>query len=244
VPPVGKICVGHVDETINKEYISNVPTGDVLVKGIHLKEYYVDLSPGGKQPRWVRKTDFIRSRPSALQAINAWRIIGRNTQNKACSRRLKFALLPPGYVCSNSIKQIILTDDSIEPLYLLGLLNSSTLNWYFERFCSPNNIRNYNIEALPIPRAPTPIQQAFVHVAKLIMDTSGETREFLDKSLMDPMAYELYFKDEADLIQAIGNLQGDGELIRRARSDSAITQKLRALTGEEQYRLIRRATYK
>lgn len=246
VPPVGEIYVGHVDETINKAYISEVPTGDIFVKGIHLKEYSVDLSPGGKQPRWVRKEDFIMSRPSALPVINSMRIIGRNTQNKACARRLKFALLPPGYVCGNSVKQIILTGDSIEPSYLLGLLNSSTLNWYSELFCSQNNIRNYNIEALPIQRAPRDVQQAFARVARLIMSTSGETKEFLDKKLMDTMAYELYFKDRAELVPAIGGLRelGDGDFICRSMSDDTIIRKISALAEEEPYGLIRGASYK
>jgi len=153
IPPVGEISVGNVDETFDKAYISEEPTGHILIKGIHLKEYYVDLSPGGMQPRWVKKDEFLRKRPSAARMAGLQRIIGRNTQNKACSRRLKFALLPPGYLCSNSIKQIVITDPLIDPYYLLGILNSSTLNWYFELFCSQNNIRNYRIEALPVVRA-------------------------------------------------------------------------------------------
>jgi adenine-specific DNA-methyltransferase len=246
VPPVGEIYVGHIDETINKEYVTEVPTGDIFVKGIHLKEYSVDLSSGGRQPRWVKKAEFIRSRPSALSVIGQWRIIGRNTQNKACARRLKFALLPPGYVCGNSVKQIILTDKSIGPLYLLGLLNSSVLNWYFELFCSQNNIRNYNIEALPIVRAPGDVQETFVRVVRLIMNSVGEAREFLDMALMDSMAYELYFKDHAGLISAIGGLHGygDGEFIHQAMSDEAILQKISDLMREEPFKLIREAMFK
>ncbi|HTX43470.1 MAG TPA: TaqI-like C-terminal specificity domain-containing protein, partial [Methanocella sp.] len=246
VPPVGEIYVGHVDETINREYITESPTGDIFVKGVHLREYSVDLSPGGRQPRWVRKADFIRSRPSASSVIGQWRIIGRNTQNKACARRLKFALLPPGFVCGNSIKQIILADKSLEPLYLLGLLNSSVLNWHFELFCSQNNIRNYNIEALPIVRAPKDVQDAFARVAGLIMGSTGEVREFLDMRLMDTMAYELFFKPTTDLIMAIGGMRGygDSEIIRYAMSDEAILHKIGDLLGEEPFQLMREAALK
>jgi len=244
--PVGEVSVGHIDETINKEYISETPTGDIFVKGIHLKGYSVDLSPGGRQPRWARKADFLRSRPSALSVIGRWRIIGRNTQNKACARRLKFALLPPGYVCGNSIKQIVVADDGIEPLYLLGLLNSSVLNWYFELFCSQNNIRNYNIEALPVVRAPGEVQDAFARVARLIMGSIGDVREFLDMALMDSMAYELYFKDDAGLVPTITGLTGysDNEFIRCVMSDGAILHKISGLMMEEPFKLIREAALK
>ena len=194
-PPIGTITVGQVDETIDKEFISEMPTGDIFVKGIHLQEYAVDLSPEGRQPRWVDKEAFIKKKPSALLTISQPRIIGRNTLNKACSRRLKFAMLPPGYVCSNSIKQVVMTDPGTDPLYLLALLNSSTLNWYFEMFNDQNNIRNYSVEALPIVRAPAEIQRAFASIVKLIIGSKGEDREYLDKKILDPMVYELYFSE-------------------------------------------------
>jgi Alw26I/Eco31I/Esp3I family type II restriction m6 adenine DNA methyltransferase len=233
VLPVGEISVGNVDETFDKEYISEEPTGHIFVKGIHLKEYVVDLSPEGRQPRWVKKDSFLRKRPSALAAVSRPRIIGRNTQNKACSRRLKFAMLPAGYLCSNSIKQIVITDAGIEPLYLLGLLNSSTLNWYFELFCSQNNIRNYRIEALPIVRAPGKVQDAFARVARLIMASKGLEREFFDKGLMDAMVFELYF--------------GGPGLIEAAASgivDEKTHQMMEAIKADERYRMVTKATNK
>jgi|GEM_PF-6010199 len=240
-PPVGEISVGQVDETIDKEYISESPTGDIFIKGIHLKEYKVDLSPGGKQPRWVKKTEFIKARPSALAVIDQWRIVGRNTQNKACARRLKFAMLPPGYVCGNSIKQIIVTDENIEPLYLLGLLNSSVLNWCFELFCSQNNIRNYNIEALPIARAPQNVQALFARIARLIVDSTDNVRLFLDQAVMDSLVFELYFLDDACILHELLPLQklNDADFIRHVTGDAAIAQKLRDIMADERFGLIR-----
>ena len=201
--PVGNITVGNLDETLDKEFVSATPTEDIFIKGIHLHEYQVDLAETGAKPRWALKKAFLRKRPSAARIIESPRIIGRNTLNKACKRRLKFAMLPPGYVCGNSIKQIIITDRDIQPEYLLGLLNSAVLNWYFEVFCSQNNVRNYSIEALPIPRAPKPVQDAIAYVATAIMASSGQTREYLDKKLMDALVYELYFIETDMLSSAV-----------------------------------------
>ncbi len=205
-PPIGEISVGNVDETIDRDFVSDAPAGDIFVKGIHLDEYSVDLRPDGPQPRWIRKDEFLEKRPAAARTIASSRVIGRNTRNKASSRRLKFALLPEGYLCGNSVKQIIVTDKNIDPLYLIALLNSSVLNWYFEVFCSQNNIRNYSIEALPVPRATRQVQEAFAFVARLIMSSEGEEREFLDKKLMDAMTYELYFMEMRTLAVLCGPL--------------------------------------
>ena len=242
--PIGTITVGQVDETIDKEFISEIPTGDIFVKGIHLKEYAVDLSPEGLQPRWVRKERFLKKRPSAFSTISQPRIIGRNTQNKACSRRLKFALLPPGYVCSNSIKQIVMTDPMINPLYLLAVLNSSTLNWYFEVFNDQNNIRNYSVEALPIVRASAEIQRTFASIVKLLIGSTDSDREYLDKKILDPMVYELYFSEsKTGLIGAISSKIYDDPTIQKLRDDN-ITKKCEMIEKDLRYDMVTRATYK
>jgi Alw26I/Eco31I/Esp3I family type II restriction m6 adenine DNA methyltransferase len=243
-PPVGEISVGNVDETIDKEFVSHAPTGDIFVKGIHLSEYAVDLRPDGPGPRWVRKDEFQKKRPAAARVISCPRIIGRNTRNKACSRRLKFALLPEGYVCGNSIKQIVVTDKSIDPLYLTALLNSSVLNWYFEVFCSQNNIRNYSIEALPVPRTRQQVQDAFAFVARLIMDSRGEEREFLDKKLMDAMAYELYFMDMRMLSSAVLSSMEDGATAETLKREEDIAAIIDSIMAREGFRVIQDATYR
>jgi Alw26I/Eco31I/Esp3I family type II restriction m6 adenine DNA methyltransferase len=243
-PPIGEISVGNVDETIDKEFISHTTTGDIFVKGIHLSEYVVDLRPDGPGPRWVRKEAFLEKRPAVGRVIAHPRIIGRNTRNKASSRRLKFALLPEGYVCGNSIKQIIVTDRDIDPLYLMALLNSSVLNWYFEVFCSQNNIRNYCIEALPIPRASQQAQDAFAFVARLIMESSGDVREFLDKKIMDAMAYELYFMDMRMLSSAILSSMEDGATAETFKREEDIAAIVDRITSREGFRVIQSATYR
>jgi hypothetical protein len=245
VPQVGMITVGQVDETIDKEFISETPTGDIFIKGIHLKEYKVDLSPDGLQPRWIKKEAFLRKKPSAISVISQPRIIGRNTLNKACSRRLKFAMLPAGYVCSNSIKQVLLTDRSIDPLYLMALLNSSTLNWYFELFNDQNNIRNYSIEALPIVRASASVQQVYAKLVRLLMESSGADREYLDKEILDPMVYELYFSDHnKGLIETVFSSIDDIMTIEKLRSDPGIRKEINEIEKDSRYRLITRSTYK
>jgi hypothetical protein len=132
-------------------------------------------------------------------------------------------------------------DISIEPLYLLGLLNSSTMNWYFELFCSQNNIRNYRIEALPIVRASKGVQAIFARVSRLIMSSEGEAREFLDHVLMDCMVFELYFLDGHGLIGTLEPLQklDDASFIRRALTGRAIGQLIKKIMADERYGLVK-----
>jgi Alw26I/Eco31I/Esp3I family type II restriction m6 adenine DNA methyltransferase len=170
VPSVGEVGVGHLDETFDESFLSMQPTGDLVVKGIHLDQYFVNLDPDGPQPRWVKKEAFLEKKKEAGENIKYERIIGRNTINRAMRPRLKFALLQSGIVITNAIKYIIPRDVTLDKYYVIGLLNSSVLNWRFELFSSQNNIRNYEIEGLPFYRADAEGQQAIVDKVKKIID--------------------------------------------------------------------------
>ena len=208
IPAVGIMGVGHLDETINKKFMSDEPGDDLLIKGMHLDRYFVNLDPDGPKPRWVRdKEVFLNDeKPSAAILLNKRNvIIGRNTINKASRPRLRFALLERGYILGNSIKFIVDLVDGINPYYLISLLNSTLLNWRFELFSSQNNIRNYDIESLPIPRIHESEQGPFIKIAKYLMflkqyknyfkpdnEKLEEMIRFFE-DLVDCLVYELYF---------------------------------------------------
>ena len=173
IPPfkgIGEIGEGELHETKHKEFLSEKTTGDLVVKGIHLDQYFVNLDPDGPQPRWVRKDDFLKKKPEAGENIRHERIIGRNTLNRAVRPRLRFALLQPGIVITNSIKYIIPKDKELDKYYIIAVLNSSLLNWRFELFSSQNNIRNYEIEELPFLRADAKGQQTIASIVKRIIE--------------------------------------------------------------------------
>lgn len=209
VPPVGEIGVGHLDETFDKEFMSDESGDDLLIKGIHLDRYFVNLDPNGPKPRWiVNKEEFFRRKPEAEKIAEKHKIIGRNTINKASKPRLRFAPLGIGYVITNAIKFIIINNDSLmSKEYLISLLNSSILNWRFELFSLQNNIRNYEIEELPIPRISLQVQKIFIIFAKYMLFLKQYQNYFAKDdshlnyiidyfdNLIDCLVYELYLGD-------------------------------------------------
>jgi Alw26I/Eco31I/Esp3I family type II restriction m6 adenine DNA methyltransferase len=170
VPSVGEIGEGHLHETFDQEFLSEKNTGDLVVKGIHLDQYFVNLDPEGPQPRWVKKDAFLKKKPEAEENIRFERIIGRNTLNRAIRPRLRFTLLRPGLIITNAIKYIIPKDVKLDKYYIIGLLNSSILNWRFELFSSQNNIRNYEIEDLPFYRADMKTQKNMADKVKRVIE--------------------------------------------------------------------------
>ena len=208
ISPVGEVGEGHLHETFDKEFMSNKPGDDLLIKGIHLDRYFVNLDPDGPKPRWiVNKEKFFEKKPEAKKVAEQEKVIGRNTINKASKPRLRFAPLSKGYVITNAVKFIIDIDESIELYFLISLLNSTLLNWRFELFSLQNNIRNYEIESLPIPRIPKKEQKPFIILAKYMLFLKQYQNYFAreDKhlqyiidyfdNLIDCLVYELYLGD-------------------------------------------------
>ncbi|MCL0032600.1 BREX-1 system adenine-specific DNA-methyltransferase PglX [Peptococcaceae bacterium] len=75
-PPVGEIGVGHLDETFDKEFMSDEPGDDLLIKGIHLDRYFVNLDPEGPKPRWIKdKERFFEKKPETEKVAEVDKII-------------------------------------------------------------------------------------------------------------------------------------------------------------------------
>ncbi len=209
VPSVGKVGVGHLDETFDEDFMSDEPGDDLLIKGIHLDRYFVNLDPNGPKPRWIvnKEAFFKKKQEEAKEVAEQEKIIGRNTINKASKPRLRFALLSKGYVITNAVKFIVNIDESIDPCFLISLLNSKLLNWRFELCSSQNNVRNYEIEALPIPRIPKEEQKPFIILAKYMLFLKQYQNYFAQDNehlkhitdyfdnLIDCLVYELYLGD-------------------------------------------------
>jgi len=158
--PVGNIGEGHLHETIDKKFMSEKPTGDLLIRGVHIRRYFVDLTPEGEQPRWVKKEAFLKHKPSAKEVLKKNpKIIGRQMVHREETWKLHFTFIDNEFVMSNGVRWIILNINEFDAKFILGVINSSLLNWRFRLFSQTYNVKPYEIESLPIVHA-TPDQQA------------------------------------------------------------------------------------
>lgn len=115
--------------------------------------------------------------------------------------RLKMTIIDSGIFCGNSANYILIEDSGMQQEYLLALLNSRLLNWFFKLFSTNSNVNGYEVDNLPIAQPGT-------HGA-LIVDTVNEilsitkdvnypistTKQAKVKELesqIDQMVYELY----------------------------------------------------
>lgn len=139
---------GELDLTANKKYITDSNTGYPLIRGRNIDFYNLI---NGDEKEYI-KTDFI-DLTNKKKYIENERIACQQIANMKKDRRVTFTLIPSNYILGNSCNFISVEKNKYEiDIYtILGLFNSSIVNWLFKLTSSNNHINNYEIDSFPIP---------------------------------------------------------------------------------------------
>jgi len=149
---------GEIDLSLNKNVVTSEKTEHRLIRGDHVERYIIHPSTKSKREGFVdinvlsKKTG---ANPKFKDSKN-YRIVGRQCSYLDKKRRLDFALLEPGHFVGNSCNYIYFDSDSNSKspsqklIALLGMLNSSVLEWYFKLYNSNNHVANYEIASFPV----------------------------------------------------------------------------------------------
>lgn len=139
---------GELDLTANKKYITDSNTGYPLIRGRNIDFYNLI---NGDEKEYI-KTDFI-DLTNKKKYIENERIACQQIANMKKDRRVTFTLIPSNYILGNSCNFISVEKNKYEiDIYtILGLFNSSIVNWLFKLTSSNNHVNNYEIDSFPIP---------------------------------------------------------------------------------------------
>lgn len=139
---------GELDISLNKNSIVGEETDFVLLRGRNIAYYELTNmeSLEHASPVFYEQT-------AKRTFIERPRLVCQQIVNMAKARRVAFAPVPKNVILANSCNFISLdeNDDNIDLFFLLGVLNSSVIDWYFKLTSSNNHINNYEIDNFPIP---------------------------------------------------------------------------------------------
>lgn len=127
-----------------------------VIHGDNTDAYFVDLSSVRKDAMWYKPPSQKLARDNHSHRE---RIVLQRIANIALKKRIKAAVIKgsksaPIYV-ENGANYILLDKHRGETFsieYILGVLNSSTLNQYFKLFSSSNNVQPSELKRLPIKK--------------------------------------------------------------------------------------------
>jgi Alw26I/Eco31I/Esp3I family type II restriction m6 adenine DNA methyltransferase len=151
--------VGEVDQTTYRRFIKSEPGNALLLRGAHLSPYRASTDKDDPAERWLESKGFIKARGGGRwkEDMQSPRIVQTGIVNMEAGRRLVAAEAPHGVYLGNSVNYWVPKDredwdGELLRGYLLGLLNSTPLEWRFRLTSSNNNVNLYEIRALPLPR--------------------------------------------------------------------------------------------
>ena len=138
---------GELDLTANRESITTEKNKAKLLRGKHISMFQVNLDSN----EYVVESFVEKSKKKCY--IMKPRIVCQQVSNLQKNQRIQYAPIEAGFVVANSCNFISVDDNKygIDLYFLLGLLNSPTINWLFKLTSSNNHINNYEIDSFPVP---------------------------------------------------------------------------------------------
>lgn len=153
-----KCYEGELNMTFHKPYFIQNKNNPKILKGASIQRYYFTEIMSQGEIEYLNEKRYLNDfKGEKTEHHNFERIAMQGMTGANDKIRIVMSLVPKGIYLANSCNYILPTKD-FPSKYLLGLLNSKLLNWYFRCFSTNSNVNSYEIENIPIPTA-TPAQQ-------------------------------------------------------------------------------------
>ncbi len=198
---MSEIRQGDLNLTTAKNYFSTVKTPVKLYRGKHIQRY--KLIPETEE---YVSSSLLRENVKNNQ--NMQFIVGQEVTGTTDKWRLHFCLTNKneGFLFGHTANKILLKDERNNK-FVLAMLNSKFMDWFFRKTSTNNHVMGYEIEQMPIPKIPAPDQQPFIELVDKILANKKagiDTRE-LEKQI-DALVYALYglTEEEIKIVETTG----------------------------------------
>lgn len=167
---------------------STTPSDVKMYRGCHVHRFYIDevvdeyIQNGYKQSVITTNT---KNTYLVCQQISG--MTDKRRFNVSLTKRDKCLF-------GNSVNKIELKD-SEKAKYILAIINSRIIDWYFRKTSTNNHVNIYELEQLPIPRATHEQQQTIMDIVDKIIQQK-RANPYSDTSILekeiDNLVYQLY----------------------------------------------------
>jgi adenine-specific DNA-methyltransferase len=184
---------GDINLGTYKDSVRSKPTGQLLVRGEHIQEYFVDLSDKNTDRRWFETKE-------VFSGVSRSRVVSQHIANMGLRKRLIASIIPENIVVGDSANCFEPISEDLSQKTILALLNSNLLNWYYKKLSTNNNVNIYEMDELPIRPFSRPQQKKVETIVDKLMKIKRESmgNSSLNAELsslqkeIDSMVYDLY----------------------------------------------------
>ena len=194
---------GEINLTTHKSLLrtekeKNAP----VVKGAAIQKWYFKEKMSQGEIVYLDDNKYLKmNEGKKSKHHNLSRIVTQGITGVDEKYRLKATYLERGIYCAHSTNYILIYDKNIGYQYVLALINSWLLNWYFKIFSTNSNVNSYEVNNIPVVIA-TEKQACLINLVDkiLFISKSNDYQQNLAKQAkvkeyekeIDQMVYKLY----------------------------------------------------
>ena len=234
-----KCATGELDMTFAKSVFTTDASNPTMHRGAAIGRYIIHEQMSQGERLYVDEKKLKSLRPKLLEKKNLERVALQGITGVNEVIRLKATMIANAY-CANSVNYIDNQLLRLDNYYLLGLVNSKILNFYFAKFSTNSNVNGYEIDNLPI-RIPSDDQKDEVikrvravlsaKKANPAADTGKLERE------IDKIVYDLYglTKEEREIVEKACEkpVKVDGKVKVKNEGEGAVEKPKKPVIEEE-----------
>ena len=206
---------GEINLTFHKKYLRKEKTNNSkMIKGAAVQKWLIKEKMSQGEIEFLDHISYLKeNKGNKSQHYRYKRIVMQGITGVDEKYRLKMTIIEPKIFCGNSVNYILIEDENIIYEYVLALLNSHLLNWYFKVFSTNSNVNGYEVDNFPIPKISVIEQKPFIELANKILAITKDD-DYLTNSTkqakvkeyehqIDQLVYKLYglTEDEIKIVE-------------------------------------------
>lgn len=173
---------GEIDMTKYKSMFIDTVVANRVLTGAQVLRYKITDNPSQGKVLYLPVNSITLS-SDRISAISDFRIVTQRITGVDSKIRIISTLIPPNIYCANSTNYISPNKNNINLKYLLGVLNSKCINFFFKQTSTNTNVTGKEIAKFPIPLCTAQLEYKIIKLVEEILN--------LKKSNIDSSCQEL-----------------------------------------------------
>jgi type IIG restriction enzyme and methyltransferase len=190
-----KCYEGEFNMTFHKKYFSKDKCNPKILKGASIQRYYITEKMSQGEIEYLNEKAYLEDNSGEKTGHHMFERVAMQGMTGANDKiRIIMSIVPAGFYLANSCNYLIPNLD-IPAKYLVGLMNSKVINWFFRRFSTNSNVNGYEVESLPIPNATKQEKETIASKVDEILKIKGISVNADTKTIekeIDHIVYKLF----------------------------------------------------
>ena len=168
----------------------NIQNTQKLLVGKDISRYTLEF-----RNRFIEFDNTNKSVYKDISIYKSNKILIQRIRNLSLKQRLVCCFDDNNYLCTNTLRIGIIKNEDFLIKFILGILNSKTINYLFMKYFLNKDIYAYQLEQIPIPAINKEKQQPIISLVEKVLNSKNQNPKSDTTEIeyeIDKLVYELY----------------------------------------------------